>query len=96
MGSPASCQLVIEVSVLNPETITTVAVRNALKAHLGSTKSVRHHCLQRGQEYVPCFEAVWRAFAGDHTGVAAGDNGSGVRAPTLRSHCADGSLFSPL
>ena len=67
MGSPASHQLIIEVSGHSPETMTTMAIRDALQAHLGSAKHVPLPSPLRGYEYVPCFEAVWRAFAGDHT-----------------------------
>ena len=58
MGSPASRQLVIEVSGLNPETMTTATVRDALRAHLGSTNFIPQHCLHCGCEYVPGFEAM--------------------------------------
>ena len=44
-----------------------MAVRDALGAHLGSARQIPLHSLQRGYEYVPCFEAVWRVFAGDET-----------------------------
>ena len=36
----------------------------------------------------PCFEAVWRAFAGDQTRAL-------MPVTTLRSHRADGTLFYP-
>ena len=40
IGSPASRQLIIEVSGLSPKTMTTSVVQDALRAHLGSTKFV--------------------------------------------------------
>ena len=66
MGSPASRQLV-EVTGLNPDTMTIAALRDALRGNLGSTKFVVQPCLQRRYESVPSFEAVWRAIAGDQT-----------------------------
>ena len=96
MGSPASRQLTIEVSGLSPETMTTAAVRDALRAHLGSARQIPLLSLQRGYEYVPCFEAVWRAFAGDQTrALMPVMTAAGYVSVTLRSHWADGTLFSP-
>ena len=86
MGSPASRQLIIEVSGLSPETMTTSAFRDALRAHLGSVQFVPLPSLHYGYEYVLSFEAVWWAFAGDWTRSDA---------LTLRSHRTDGTLFSP-
>ena len=96
MGSPASRQLTIEVSGLSSETMTTSAVKDALRAHLGSTEFVPLLSLQRGYEYVTCFEAVWRAFAGDQTrALMPVMRAARYVAAMLRSHRADGTLFSP-
>ena len=96
VGSPASRQLTIEVPGLSPETMTTSAVRDAVRAHLGSTKFVVLLSLRHGCKYVTCFEAVWRAFAGDQTrALMLVMTAAGYVTATLRSHPADGTLFFP-
>ena len=58
MGTPASRQLTIEVSGLRPETLTTTAVPGRPVGPYGVARQVLLLSLQRGCEYVPCFEAV--------------------------------------
>ena len=96
MGYPASRQLTIEVSGLSPETMTTAAVRDALRAHLGSARQILLLSFQRGLEYIPCFEAVLRAFAGDQPrALMPVMTAAGHVSVTLRWHRADNTLFSP-
>ena len=95
MGPPASRQLTIHVSSLSPETMTTTAVPDALRAHLGSAKHDPLLSLQR-YKYIPCFEVVWRAFAGDQTrALMPVMTAAGYVSMTLRSHHGDSTLFSP-
>ena len=63
--SPPSREFTIEVCGLTPETMTPAAVRDSLRAHLGTNMHLQAHSLQRGHKYVLWFEAVWRVFAGD-------------------------------
>ena len=96
MGSPDSCQLIIEVCGLSPETMSSSAVRDTLRVHLGSTKFVPLPSLEHGYEYVPCFEVVWLAFAGDETrALMPVMAAAGYVSVTLRPYRADGTLFSP-
>ena len=94
MGSPASRQLVIDVSGQNPETMTTIAVRDALRAHLGSTKFIPRHCLQRGYESSLLSGCVAHIHGKPNPRADAGDDGSRGHVRRLRSDHADGSLFS--
>ena len=76
--------------------MTTSAARDALRAHFGSTKCVPLLSLQHGYEYVTCFEAVWRAFAGDQTcTLMPVMTAAGYVSATLRSQRANGTFFSP-
>ena len=95
MGSPASRQLSVRVSGLSPETMTSAAVQDALRAHLGSARQIPMLSLQRGYEYVPCFEALWRAFPGDQSrALMPAMTAAGYVSVTLWSHRADGTLLS--